>query len=44
MCYNVKRMCIKSSPMGEGQGGGAGCCELLFFFNPTPSAAQQPRC
>ena len=22
MCYNVKRMCIKSSPMGEGLGVG----------------------
>ena len=22
MCYNVKRMCIKSSPLGEGKGEG----------------------
>lgn len=27
MCYNVKRMCIKSSPFGEGRGGVLGLLE-----------------
>ena len=32
MCYNVKRMCIKSSPLGEGRGGGAGCWVVVGLF------------
>ena len=52
--FKLIEMCIKSSPMEEGQGGGAACCagslhsspfgEVGWGFNPTPSAVQQPRC
>ena len=36
MCYNVKRICIKSSPFGEGRGGVLG---LLEPADSVPVAA-----
>ena len=39
MCYNVKRMCIKSSPFGEGRSGVLG---LLKPADPEPETAGVP--
>ena len=46
MYYNVKRMCIKSSPLGEGRGGGAAClllccCLVVLLFSVCKVNQQQ---